>query len=148
MSEQMYAEPVSPWALNASQLDRLRARVAEAETELESAEHQASPWPERTRREAEVEAMLRELERAEFEAKLEARRQAQHREPAPGVPAATNAVGQQFVEPVPYFEVEQPRGTAPAVANARAVEWPDSFADRWALLNAAMNELRRIGAAG
>lgn len=95
---------MSPWALNATDLDRLRQRVAEAEGELQTPKHQALPWPERTRNEQEAKSLRRELQVAEFEAKLEARRQAQRRQLAPGGPVAANAASApQFMEPVPYY---------------------------------------------
>lgn len=139
MTQQMYMEPVSPWAArNATQLDRLRARVREAEAEAAGAED----WTARTRAEQEAKGLRRELETAEFEARLDAQRQAQHQEPAGTAPAANAAHGQQYAEPVPYWKTETERAT---VGNA-APKWPQTFAGRAALVAEACAELRRIRA--
>ena len=79
MSEQ-YMEPVHPWTLNASELDRLRGRlrVAEAEAAKET------DWVQRTRAEQNAKTLARELRSAEFATKqvLQQRQVGQQREPA------------------------------------------------------------------
>jgi hypothetical protein len=119
MSMQMYAEPVSPWALNATQLDRLRARVAEGEAEIASPKLRALPWPERTRREAEVKSWRRELQMAEFESVLEVRRKALHRRPAQPAPVAANAGRQEYAPPVAYFAEPPQMQAVTATRSAR-----------------------------
>lgn len=142
MSKQMYVEPVSPWALNATQLAALRQRVAEAEAAVAAAKE----WTERTRLEQDLKVVQRELAVAEHEAQLAVRRQAQHRRPAPAAaPSAANVARQEYAQPVPYFA--EPGRAAQGVSNAAPVEWPQDFVERTALLSAAMDELRRIGAA-
>lgn len=159
--KQMFAEPQSPWALDAADLDRLRQRVTEGEAEIQGPKHQALAWPERTRREAEVQAMRRQLQTAEFEATLDARHQAQHqRSLTPG----TRVIRERpdsgafliihdepepaFLAPVPYYKPPTPAVPTPPVANSAPVTWPElSFLDHYQLVQAAAAELRRRGLA-
>jgi hypothetical protein len=69
---QQYAAPISPWALSASQMRRLRERILALEAWL--AANPAAPWDERTRKEQELTTLRRELESAELEQRLERRR--------------------------------------------------------------------------
>ena len=144
MNTQEYVEPVSPWALNKTELDRLRGRVREAE-EVAAKE---TTWVERTRAEQHAKSLQRELASAEFEARLEHRRQAQQQRVTPplvrsdcggALLAATNR--EQFAEPVSYWR-EQPQRIA---ANS-GPRWSETFSDRFALITAAAAELRRAGA--
>jgi len=65
MSEQLYAEPVAYFAASGgSKLDQLRRRVKAGEKEVAG----ARDWSQRTRREAELRGVRRELESAESDA--------------------------------------------------------------------------------
>lgn len=146
MSTQQYVEPVSPWALSKTELDRLRGRVREVEEQVEG----AGEWVERTRAEQELKSLQRELQSAEFEATLERKRQAQQRATTPPLVrsdcgnsflAATNGEP-QYMEPVAYWKREQRQRIA---ANS-GPRWPETFSERTALIEAAAAELRRAGA--
>lgn len=144
MTQQMYAQSVSPWARNASELDRLRGQSAEADA---AAEKEADPI-KRMRAEQHAKALRRELQAAEFEARLDSQRRASAQQRAPMSAVRQSGTEPQFMEPVPYFADQPIRRAAQGVSNATTSrpKWPESFADRWALVQEAMSELRRIGA--
>lgn len=103
--------------LSPPQLDALRAKVQAGDTEVRSPAHRALPWPERTRREAEVTAWRHELEAAELAVRLDTERRAPVQPPR-AAPAAGNAASAaQFAEPVPYFA---PEHAAPQAAGNAA----------------------------
>lgn len=104
-SEQEFADIVSPWALNATELDWLRARVAEAEAATTAPHFDELPWAERVRREQELKALQHELERAEFEARLEAQRSELTRHSRTEAHNAQPRDEGQFMAPVPYWLV-------------------------------------------
>ena len=115
---QQFLEPVSPWALNASQLDALRQKVVEADT---SAAQEADPIM-RIRAEQHAKALRRELGAAETTARLETQRQAMAQaQQRLATPQAANAASEpQFLEPVAYYATEEPKGRAVTTAqNAR-----------------------------
>lgn len=149
MSTPQFAEPRSPWALNSTELDRLRRRLAEAEQRAE----QEPDWVQRTRAEQDVVALRRQLQAAEFEAELTARRErsaarstqvrpsevvntTRYMEPVPywrapdrgNTPTSaamvienTRRTRQQYAEPVPYFAAPDTTKTVESVVeNARA----------------------------
>lgn len=89
-SEQEFAETVSPWALNASQLDRLRQHLADAESEGD---------------EQDAKALRRELARAENERLLDHQRAEMAAQRALPRPVAAQAQGAEefFADPVPYW---------------------------------------------
>jgi len=68
-AEQEYMPPRPPHVANASELDRLRREVADAEAEIASPTHQAKSWVDRTRREQDVKRIRRQLEDAELHAR-------------------------------------------------------------------------------
>ena len=160
MTQQMYAEPVSPWALNAAQLDALRRQIVEAEAVVAS----AGDWSSRVRAEQNLKALRRQLGAAEFEGRLDAQRRAraQQRAVPPPPPmyspeqmrariaargghiAVVNAEPPEpeFMEPVPYWT-----GVANATPPKWPPKWPTEFAGRAALVQDAVAELRRSGAA-
>ncbi len=156
MTKQMYAVPVSPWALDALQLDRLRARVQDAEEQVVK----TTDWVERTRAEQHMKALQRELHSAEFEAVLEGKRASaqQARQPEPLIRSdcgtkflpASNNRKPLFAEPVTYFA--KLRRQEPIVTNtdqrrSPSGGWPETFSERTALVQAAIKALRRAVAA-
>jgi len=129
---------------DASELGALRATVLADEKEKLSPAWQALPWPERTRREAEMRDRVRELGAAERQALAATR-------PAPVQPPRASALPQrptanaapQYMEPVAYFD--EPGHVAPMVGNAGPVKWPSDFVARTELLTAAVAEVKRLG---
>ena len=147
MHEQQFMEPVSPYALSISGLDRLRAKVVAAEAEASKAEG----WTERTRREQDVKVLQRELASAELERTLSAQRASRstqsRQQQTPLVAAAAGVVvrsdrghaylavqhtqqGQQpqeeaeaFAAPVPYFEKPKPRQACVNNAEEESAWW-------------------------
>ena len=113
MNAQQYAAPVSPWALNASQLDSLRAQVEEAEVTVAK----TKDWTERTRLDQNAKALRRELQSAELEVKL-CRHRAQHNKRttceavgltrSDGGDAFVSNIGEpRFMATVPYWKADQ-----------------------------------------
>ena len=142
--EQMYIEPRAYFdehvktppaaaenvSLKRTELDRLRAQVAEAD----AAAAKATDWTERTRAEQHAKSLARELQSAEFNAKLVlggaregqatqqgryvvsdcgsayvfvAENRTERKQQIPPASAAT--AEQQYAEPVGYFETGEAR---------------------------------------
>jgi hypothetical protein len=142
MSErQLYAEITPYFALNEDEVAKLKSEAQELRTVIDNPE---APWAERTR----AEARLSEIERL-----LTAARSAPKQRAGAHQTAARNAQasGAQYLTPVPYWEAtvekKEPEPVTHQVSNTAAVQWPETFSERAALVQAAMAELRRIKAA-
>jgi len=130
--------PAAYDVLNASELGALRATVTEADT---AAARETDPI-QRMRAEQHAKALRHQLEAAELAARLDTERRARAVQHLCSAPAAVNAASQvQFMEPVPYF-AEHPQQAAPGAS--QAVQWPQDFVERTALLDAAVAEVRRL----
>ena len=155
MSEQMYAVPVSPWALNTTQLDRKRSVWAEAEM----AAAKATDQTEKSGLSQHAKSLQRELATAENEMRLEQQRAAMARNAASN---ATNSMVQdsegepQFMPTVAYFErqtqkQEHPETAEAVVANrASAAVSPEfvfnalPFSQQHAVMEKAIAEVKRL----
>ena len=159
MTEQMYAETLSPWALNAAQFDALRAAVVEAEAAVAA----AKGWKARELSKRHLQSLRSELASAELEQRLDAQRRARAQQravsPTPttmytpvemrarvaarGSIAVVNAEPPEpeFMEPVPYWT-----GVANATPPKWPPKWPTEFAGRAALVADACAALRSAGA--
>ncbi len=143
-AEQQYMEPVNPWALNASELDRLRERVRAAEKEAEK----ETDWTSKTRAEQHAESLARELRSAEFATKqVQGSRQQAARREVTGFVRSDD--GGSYLEVQNAAVPEEPRQQYMPVAatNKSGQSWPQSFSERHALVKAALGELRQAGVA-
>jgi len=130
--KRMFAEPISPWAVNDSELERLRRELREAEREAV----QATDWPTRTRAEGRATALRRELAMAETERRLERQReQMGHATAAQRAQQGEkeDGAGEGYM---PIAPTGGPRGDLSAL----------SWRELGVLIPAAIAELRRAGA--
>lgn len=132
--------PITPYFVRSK--DEV-AKLQHEATELRATvKDPKASWIERSRAEARLHTVERELQMART-----AQRQAEQAQQSATPCAVTQMHEPVFAEPVSYFEDEEPGRAAPIVGNAAPVPWPAEFAERTALLAAAMDELRRISAA-
>jgi len=152
MRTQKYAEPVRYWLRNENEIAKLQREAGELRDTVES---KKACWVERTRAEARLKTVERELQLARV-----VKRQAEQAQQRTTVPLVRSDDGQsflvqhtrreppEFMEPVAYFAEEPKRQEGRFVSNASQQQrWPEKFSERHALVEAAIAELRRSGAA-
>ena len=116
--KQMYAVPISPYAVNDEDLARLRRALEVAELQV----RRATTWPAKTRAEQDVLSLQRQISGAEVQARLDQAHQKLNtpRADAQAVQLRRAVAAGRCLAPVPYFAPPLP----PPAQNAAEDDLP------------------------
>ena len=144
MGERQFAVPTNPYALSERDLDRLRTKVCKAEAEAKA----ATDWTAKTRLEQSAKSLRRELNSAEL-ARKEEDRASQARFDRRYMSVNESKGLPEFATPVYYFEQPEKPKLKPvkAAPKTKPVVSNTSYSEHHALVQVAVEELRRAGAA-